>query len=213
MVKINKNTSQSLHSLSHAVQSLLTRIQADNYVAQQLVGQFEVKKSARNFSRIESSVRQTSEIVNDLFQSIYLASEPYKKKTGQKNLLNWWHELESSFTKDNVLLTTHAQTSSIKADWDLLTWLVERCTKAAQHWRQPSTQIKIKLNSLKKKQYQIVWNFEPLAGADAPINPNNEKFTLGWFYWSGAQLAAKHLGAKLTPKLPQKTGTIKLVWN
>lgn len=211
-----------LHSLSHVIQSLLMRIQADVYVLKQITSKQAAHKhpTEQYFERCKQSVLQASGLLDTLFKMLYLSNETYTPELETLALPEWWDKIveELGAVSEDITFSLHPSISAasknllLTLDFSLLRWMILNSVRTIGQWQKHSTGASCTLSQVHGDKLELHCTFQPVFNGNEgdPANPQNEAYSLGALYWAFAQHAAALLHAKAGPTDPLKSGNLTL---
>lgn len=211
-----------LHSLSHVAQSLLMRLQADIFLLEKLRDEVSVEhkkpgivpsdQTAQYAQRCRKTIKQLSELLEQLFQCLYLTNEPYEPGTTLVSAREWARDLETQVTTLVPQLKVHAQLPEhdITLDAQLTTWSICMMVRAASQWMQDPSRAQLRVMPSGLDRMIVELTFTPARTAEglSGVENQQEHTPIASFYWAAAELAAKQLHATLVSESAAQKGHI-----
>lgn len=224
---LQKETSLSLHALSHLIQSILTRIQADTYMLEQIIrlqslpspSATPIPSAEKSIQRCRESIQQMSSLVSSLFQFLHFQNEPYAPETELKSADEWWTDLEIDgfgvLSSATFVRESGDSANKIEMDFRLLHWTVLHVLRAVSYWKNSDSSVEVSLRQSDENTRKLMIKFTPSSeiSDNHAQNPENETFLLGNFFWLAAQQGVKHLSAgELANTSHQNKQQIQITW-
>lgn len=216
---------RTLHNVSHVLQSLLMRLQADFFLLEKKTRQVATLPTvptdnnagdelSQHVDRSKRTIKQLSVLIEHIFECLYLANENREPRMKAVNVGDWQRDLEEQTRLVAPLIKFKKKRSdvTITIDTQMVEWTISMLVRAALQWANQGRQLTLHSMMPSSRQLALELSFIPHSQHvdGAVVTPQQAHSPIGEFYWEAASLACQHLGGTLSSKDEAYQGHMQL---